>query len=156
MLRKASITPYFFRLIKIRITGLLCFEEKESIKDTPKKIHNMGEVLHGKVIRSDLPEADFIQYLKDRYNLRSIIYIHNKKKSQYLENIQLLGKKLNIQLETRYSISGKYPCNYKTVIKILEFMADKKNHPVLIHCHGGENRTGMICGIIRKKQGWSI
>lgn len=41
------------------------------------------------------------------------------------------------------------------VDQVMRVVVDVRNHPTLIHCERGRHRTGVICGCLRKLQGWS-
>jgi protein tyrosine/serine phosphatase len=44
----------------------------------------------------------------------------------------------------------------ENVRRLLDIMADRKNHPVLIHCYRGVHRTGTYAAIYRMEHnGWS-
>ena len=38
----------------------------------------------------------------------------------------------------------------------LEFILDKRNHPLLIHCNKGKHRTGCLVGALRKTCRWAL
>ena len=42
------------------------------------------------------------------------------------------------------------------VHQALGTIVDTRHHPVLIHCNKGKHRTGVLCGCLRKLQGWSL
>lgn len=49
---------------------------------------------------------------------------------------------------------GEIPAD-KNVSRFVELLADKRNHPVLVHCFAGIHRTGTMCAIYRMEfQGW--
>jgi protein tyrosine/serine phosphatase len=149
-----NLFSYLFILVKSKFAWVPGVKPAQVPKAKIPKLHNSGEVIARKIYRSDLPDPEFLETSSKNYKLKSIIYIHNTPKKSYLEQAQHFCKEHNINLETKFAISGKYPMKYDKIVKILEFAVNPENQPVLIHCHGGENRTGMICGIIRKKQGW--
>jgi len=151
----ANLFSYVLILIQSKFSWIPGIKPVNVPKAKQPKLHNSGEVIADKIYRSDLPDPEFLETAIKKYKLKSVLYIHNHPKPSYIEQTAIFCKKNNIVLESRFSISGKYPVKYYQVAKILEFVANPENQPVLIHCHGGENRTGMICGIIRKKQGWS-
>lgn len=42
------------------------------------------------------------------------------------------------------------------VVQILELLLDPTNYPLLITCPKGRYRTGIVCGCLRKIQGWNL
>lgn len=52
---------------------------------------------------------------------------------------------------------GGEPPVVENIKKYLDFLADKKNYPVLIHCFAGIHRTGAYCAIYRMEiEGWDL
>ena len=39
---------------------------------------------------------------------------------------------------------------------VMRVVMDTRNHPILIHCERGRHRTGVVCGCVRRLQGWSL
>ncbi|CAN0062964.1 unnamed protein product [Phaeothamnion confervicola] len=44
----------------------------------------------------------------------------------------------------------------EAVTDALSYLLDKENHPVLVHCLKGKNRTGCVVGCLRRLEGWSL
>ncbi len=44
----------------------------------------------------------------------------------------------------------------KDIADALTKVMDKRNHPILIHCHKGKHRVGCLIGCLRKLQNWSM
>jgi protein tyrosine/serine phosphatase len=42
-----------------------------------------------------------------------------------------------------------------TLVRILELILDRRNHPILIHCNKGKHRTGCVTACFRKVTGWT-
>ena len=46
--------------------------------------------------------------------------------------------------------------NEDAIHEALDCILDKRNHPVLVHCLKGQNRTGVLLACLRKIQDWSL
>ncbi|KAH9586449.1 Atypical dual-specificity phosphatase Siw14-like [Trypanosoma melophagium] len=52
--------------------------------------------------------------------------------------------------------SGSMTLSEPVVVGILHVLLDPINYPLLLTCSMGRYRTGIVCGCLRKLQGWSL
>ncbi|KEG14185.1 putative tyrosine phosphatase [Trypanosoma grayi] len=52
--------------------------------------------------------------------------------------------------------SGSMTLSEPVVVDILHVLLDPINYPLLLTCSMGRYRTGIVCGCLRKLQGWNL
>ncbi|RNF21646.1 putative tyrosine phosphatase [Trypanosoma cruzi] len=52
--------------------------------------------------------------------------------------------------------TGSMTLSEPVVVDILHVLVDPINYPLLLTCSVGRYRTGIVCGCLRKLQGWSL
>lgn len=115
---------------------------------------NFGEVVHG-IYRSSYPNPRNLPALK-KLGLKTIITLVEEQYSNVHISF-LLENGINhrrILIEPNKDPNVKTP--ETTIIRVLELLLDRQNHPVLVHCNKGRHRTGCIIGCFRKVQGWPM
>ncbi|KAK5773978.1 Oca2p PWA37_003105 [Arxiozyma heterogenica] len=105
--------------------------------------------------RSGYPMPINYSFIKDRLNLRTIIYIGDKEDTSAEYSEFLKGQAINfISVQMK---SCKDDDVQEKLDTILEIILNVENYPILIHSNKGKHRVGVVVGIIRKLfQGWSI
>ncbi len=98
------------------------------------------------VYRSGRPEGNQLAWAQKTHGIRTIINLENKDK--YITAEARLAKQLGVNFLSSPMAWYKDPID-REVNEILTIMADPRNHPVLVHCHYGEDRTGLIIGLYR-------
>ncbi len=113
---------------------------------------NFGTVVPGKIYRSGQPgEAQLEEWIEE-YGLESILTMRFGVPPYERE----LAEEHGIQLyHVPFSAnSGPGRGHWKEIWKIL---TDEENLPLLVHCHGGGDRTGIVTARYRiEVQGWSL
>ena len=95
--------------------------------------------------RSAQPGRASLQRMKS-YGLKTIV---NMRTEPYIDQWESkLAKKLNIRYYP-FPIDLRQPPNPAVIRQILSVICDPANQPVLIHCAGGKDRTGMMTAIYR-------
>lgn len=107
--------------------------------------------------RSGYPMPINYSFIRDRLNLKTVIYIGDKEDtstttqySQFLRSRSINFIHVPMESCTDDGIQEKLD-------SILRIILNVENYPILIHSNKGKHRVGVVVGIIRKLfQGWSI
>lgn len=104
---------------------------------------NVHVVETGVIVRSAEPSAQRLEEAAHRYGIRSVVNLRgpNAGRAWYDEELAASGKlglqHFDIALSAQHELS---PAQIDAVLAIV----DKAPKPVLIHCNGGSDRTGLI------------
>ncbi|CCF60181.1 hypothetical protein KAFR_0J01140 [Kazachstania africana CBS 2517] len=104
--------------------------------------------------RSGYPMPINYPFIRDQLNLKTVIYIGDKKDTpaEYLDFLKDEKIKFyHIPMESCRDIGIKESMN-----DMLKLVLNFENYPILMHSNKGKHRVGVAVGIIRKfLQGWS-
>ncbi|EDO16713.1 hypothetical protein Kpol_1003p18 [Vanderwaltozyma polyspora DSM 70294] len=106
------------------------------------------------IYRSGYPMPLNYPFIKDQLNLRTIIYIGDRKDiseeySKFLEDEKISYHHIFMDSCRDEGIEDR-------MNEVLNLVLDVGNYPILIHSNKGKHRVGVVVGIIRKLlQGWS-
>lgn len=108
------------------------------------KPYNFGVVNEGEIYRSSQPDEKFLLYLVKRYNIRTIVILKGRvedfeKKFANENKISIYVLGLSIHREPSMDLIEEF----------LKIIKNKENYPILIHCRGGADRTGLMVAIKR-------
>jgi undecaprenyl-diphosphatase len=85
-----------------------------------------------------------------QYGIKSVINLRDTKAGEELDKWNEAEKRVTYNNGVRLIHiplnESKLPTNEK-LERILEFFERKKHHPMLIHCHAGSDRTGMVAAL---------
>ncbi|HWG43403.1 MAG TPA: dual specificity protein phosphatase family protein [Gemmataceae bacterium] len=136
------------------------------VYDTHKRLR----IVHpGRFYRSGQMTADGFADAVDRYHIRTIINVQDEFPDPDLETSFWSGStvkesQLCRQLGVRYVhlaptlISRRLIPAYRprAIDQLLTVLDDEANYPVLLHCHAGLHRTGILTAVYRMEyDGWS-
>ena len=129
-----------------------------------KHLRNVRVVDDGVLYRSGQPSPAGLGRLIHDYDIRTVVCFRDVEKGkteippeQWEEGFcaKLGINYVRLPLKVWSHENGVIPAD-DNVRRFLEIMADRKNHPVLIHCYRGVHRTGTYAAIYRMEhQGWS-
>jgi tyrosine-protein phosphatase SIW14 len=136
------------------------------VYDTYKRLR---VVEPGRVYRSGQMTAEGFADAIERYGLRAIINVqddfpdpdieisfwdrHTIKESELCQQLGVRFVQLRPTLLPRHLIPEQRPLAIDQLLSVLD---DESNYPVLIHCHAGLHRTGLLTAIYRMEyQGWT-
>lgn len=103
------------------------------------------------IFRGGRPTQQGLDYLK-KAGFKTIINIENNMDAVNAE--YKYTQKIGLQMFSSPLPWTKTP-NDAQVMKIIEALKNPVYHPVIIHCHYGKDRTGLIIGLYRVLvQGW--
>lgn len=114
--------------------------------------YRFGVVEEGKLYRSKQPDEKFLEYLREVYHIKTIVNLRRdleifEKEFARKHGINLIEIKMG---PYRKSIQ-------EDIDKFFEIINNPLNHPILVHCRGGIDRTGVMAAIYRiEQQSWSL
>lgn len=116
---------------------------------------NFHEVIPGKVYRSAQLSAEGFRHFIKEYHIRSIINLRgaNPKRKWYQNEIRV-SKELGIH-HYNVRISAYHlpnPAHLRELVRVLQ----EAPEPILIHCEGGSDRSGLASAIILILKGDSL
>ncbi len=104
-------------------------------------------IVDGGVWRSSQPNSESITRMK-RHGLKTILNLRGDKKTDNWEG--KLADSLGLNYFSR-PIDSREKQDLNYLKEILSIVEDTTNQPVLIHCLGGKDRTGLITGMYKLK-----
>jgi len=113
---------------------------------------NLHAVEGGKVYRSGQMPADELKRFVKEAGIRSVINLRGEHVGEGWYDQELRStQSLNVSL-INYPISARSELTLEQMRKISELIRDAEK-PVLIHCGGGADRTGLACALYRVDAG---
>lgn len=111
---------------------------------------NFGCVIPG-VFRSSYPQAQDLAYLS-QLKLKTIVTLVQKDLPEGFQEF-IDGNGITHKI---FDMVGtkKAEIPLGLMRSIMEIIADRRYHPLLIHCNHGKHRTGCVVGVYRKWSGW--
>lgn len=106
---------------------------------------NFHEV-NASIVRSGRPTEKGLTDLRNQRGLKTIINLEDS--SSNVKKEAGWAKKLGIDYLSYPTASFSRPDDAK-VAEILNILNDQTRYPILIHCHHGEDRTGLMIGLHR-------
>jgi protein tyrosine phosphatase (PTP) superfamily phosphohydrolase (DUF442 family) len=148
------------------ILGIAPIVYFRSVYDTNKRLRI---VRPGRVYRSGQMTADGFADAVERYQIRTILNVQDEypdpainrgfwdhrrvKESELCRDLGVRYIHLAPRLISRRLVPEQRPTVIDEMLSILD---DESNYPVLIHCHAGLHRTGILTAIYRMEyEGWS-
>ncbi|MBN1443110.1 MAG: neutral/alkaline non-lysosomal ceramidase N-terminal domain-containing protein, partial [Planctomycetes bacterium] len=109
-------------------------------------VENLGEVEPGLLYRSARTSPALLEFLAERCNLGYVVNLRGKNDPHEVEFVESIGGEL-IQLE----MSSRRPPAVRQVLELIRVThrARAGGRSILVHCHGGSDRTGMMVAIWR-------
>jgi hypothetical protein len=129
----------------------------------------LREVTPGVLYRSGKMTADGFRDTLKRYQIRTVINLMDEypdppQTRHYFSRSEVCESEVCRELGVRYlwlppdlisrrKVPAERP---KAIDRFLAVMDDPANHPVLIHCHAGLHRTGVMAAVYRMEyDGWT-
>ena len=123
-----------------------------SFANAYSSIPNFQQVSAG-VFRGGRPETGDVAALKRNYGIRTIINLENK--DYVIRDEEQDANRFGIEFFS-FEMGTEIRPRDSDVNAILEILKDPRQAPVFVHCHHGQDRTGLIIGLYRVEvQGWS-
>ncbi len=114
------------------------------------------EVVPGHVYRSGYLEQWPLRRVIEKHGIKTILTLLNDEPDNPdQEQEGRLAAEKNVCV-LRIGMPGDGLAEFDKLDKAAEMLADSSNHPLLVHCAAGVNRTGAVCAAWRMKYcGWS-
>ncbi|CAM9212870.1 unnamed protein product [Chrysoparadoxa australica] len=112
-------------------------------------------VCPGRIYRSGYPIACNLPFL-EKLRLRSMLCLCPR--SQQVELLQWTNRQ-GIEVFEGDVGDNKEPFQSmrdQPTAQALRWLADERNHPILVYCTTGKNRTGCVVARLRRLQGWCL
>lgn len=113
---------------------------------------NFGTVVPGKMYRSGQPREAQLDKWIQKYGFKSILSIRSGVPPYEKELAERYGIKIyHVPLTAKKGLGeGQWEA-------IRPILTDESNLPILVHCHGGGDRSGIVTVLYRVEvQGWSL
>lgn len=105
------------------------------------------------IYRGGRPLVNDLADLANQLSIGTVINLENKE--QMIQAEESEAKRLGISFISS-PMSAQVTPSDSQVDEILNVLKDAKNFPIFIHCHHGQDRTGLIMGIYRVEvEGWN-
>lgn len=145
--RRKSMLPRVLIVLFLVVTaGAVAWEQEIKDRVIPKKF---GTVVEGEVFRAGRLTPGTLEQVVKRHNIKTVVDLGGyPRESQMLDEIRSKDAELGLtrhDLRQRGDGTGD-PNNYVAALRLL---ADPDNHPVLVHCAAGAQRTGVTVALYR-------
>jgi Dual specificity phosphatase, catalytic domain len=113
----------------------------------PETAYNFDVVVPGRLYRSGLPDARFLDYVRRRYGIQHVVSLSGASK------IHRRAKELGMNVTVLHWRKDKPPAQD---LKMLLTLFDG-NERILVHCRAGRDRSGYAIAIYRmSRQHWPL
>ena len=113
-------------------------------------LYNFGSVEPGQIYRSAQPSPLFLRWALDRYGIKTLINLRADTPGYESAFAARNGLRLY-----SFSFRATREPSPEEVARFLAALRDPENHPVLVHCRQGVDRTGYMLGLYRVAvEGW--
>ena len=107
-------------------------------------LYNFGEVEPGRIYRAGQPSPLFLRRLIKREQIQTLVNLRGKTPGYESAFAAHHGLRLY-----SFDLSAHRAPRDDDVARFLAILADPENHPILVHCRNGADRTGYMLGIYR-------
>ncbi len=113
----------------------------------PEPAYNFDTVVPGRLYRSGLPDARFLDYVRRRYGIQHVVSLVGA------SEIDLRAKELGMDVTILNWLTAEPPAqDLKMLLELFD-----RNERVLLHCKAGRDRSGYAIAIYRiSRQQWPI
>ena len=113
-------------------------------------LYNFAEVRPGAVLRTAQPSPLLLRWAVHHHGIRSLVSLRGRTPGFESAFAREHGLRL-----FSFNLSASRPPRQQDVERFLAILADPENHPVLVHCRNGVDRTGYMLALYRvSQQGW--
>lgn len=116
-----------------------------------RALYNHGTVVPDRVYRSAQPSPLLLRWLVQKREIRTLVNLRGD--TPGFESAFAARHGLRLY---SFDLSASRPPTQADVDRFLAILRDPANHPVLVHCRNGVDRTGYMLGLYRVEvQGWT-
>ncbi|MFQ5513827.1 MAG: tyrosine-protein phosphatase [Myxococcota bacterium] len=113
-------------------------------------MYNFASVEPGRIYRSAQPSPLLLDWLVRRHGLRAIVNLRGR--TPGFESAFAAHHGLRLY---SFDLSASRPPTSADVERFLAILSDPANHPLLVHCRNGVDRTGYMLALYRTERlGW--
>jgi protein tyrosine/serine phosphatase len=113
--------------------------------DNPESDYNFQTVDPGRLYRSAQPSGSFLEYVKDKYGIKTVVDLRSN--IEYSERIVAKEKgMLLLHFPVKTGFRKKDREGIRLFLKMFE---NPESLPVLVHCRKGVDRTGVFVALYR-------
>ncbi len=117
-----------------------------------RALYNFGEVAEGRIYRSAQPSPLFLRWLVATRGVRSVINLRGRTPGFESAFAARHGLRL-----FSFNLSASRPPSAADVERFLAILRDPGNHPLLVHCRNGVDRTGYMVALYRTREAdWDV
>ena len=143
MTRKYIFTQFSMILLTISFISCSAFA-RSSVEDLP----NFRQV-NSNIYRGGRPTAQGLKILKQK-GIKLVINLENSAKDIRFEQRNLMGTSIEF---VSLPFGSFHTPKDDDVKKVLELLNTAEKFPIYIHCHHGEDRTGLLIALYRVEHG---
>lgn len=137
-----KILIIFTLLINYSVVNAQYIPPATSVVDRQFNFH----VVDKNVWRCSQPSPEAITLLKTNYGLKTILNLRGVNEAEDSE--AQLADSLGLNYIS-FPMDSRYPQNQDSLQMVLKIVNDSTNYPILIHCLGGKDRTGLVVALYK-------
>lgn len=120
--------------------------------------HNLGKVDDTpglEILRSRQPQPRHIRRYQQRYGIKTVLSLNGRQDEQV--EVEVNGQKTKLTLEAymqqrglatpHVGMSAQRAPTDAELVEVFRVLLDDSLKPILLHCHGGADRTGIIAAL---------
>ena len=120
-------------------------------------VHKFGVVKDGVVFRSRAPSRAFLDYVRQRYGVRTVVDLRNpqfRRERHMIQEERRWAAELGLR-HVHHVLHLPPLGDPDAVVDLVTGLLSQGAGPILIHCHGGKDRSGSVVALWRLREGRS-
>ncbi len=147
-MKKTAISVF---LLILSTALIYCGAAQASTKNN--SAYNFGVVKKGAIYRSAQPSKIFLERVIQEKKIKTILNLRGHRGENAFEREVAKSGKISL-FEFRLRVENM---DFNMVEGAYKVLADSKNHPILVHCLVGADRTGLLIALFRiREQNWPL
>lgn len=117
---------------------------------------NFGVVEQGRIYRSGMSAPGPLRDVLREHGIRTILTLLSDEPSPEQLQQREIAREEGVRI-VRISMPGNGRGTFEQLDEAAALLADPSSQPILVHCHAGANRTGVVVAAYRMRHaGWSL